>query len=487
MDRPPSVEELIAQTGAFEKPKFIPRSKRGKEAPQRTAKRKKTPLVLNPEPEEEFQPLVTAPVSQPVGGSYRHWSEKQLSEMTPRDWRILRNEYDITYKGKTFNPLRSWKELVPEAIAQAIAKAGYKEPTPIQRGAIPVALHGDVVGVAKTGSGKTLAFLVPILASILQNGSDAIQGLILAPTRELVLQIAREAEKFTRPLGLKAMSIIGGHLYEETVHQLQSDVQIVVATPGRLVDSLDREMLSLRSCTYLTLDEADKMIDMGFEKELDKVLLHLPTTRTTLMFTATITPQIEKLTHSFLSDPTHLFVGGANELVESINQRFEYVLECEEKQSMDKARFARLLKVIGRLRSTIVFANYKNVVEQIADALAERGHGDCVTIHGLKSQAAREAAIEKFRLKKASVLVATDVAARGLDVPHVSLVVNFQMSAKFEEYIHRIGRTGRAGLFGESFTFLDDSDRPVFNDLRKFLVKGGVKVPEWLLQAILTS
>jgi len=560
MSRPVSVEDLILQNLEAAKPKFVSRKQRNlrKEAsksakstnqldssvPNKRSQEDDQPQkVLEPakkkslrkyafdwdledDTSSEYAPLVTVDVSKPrnqVLKSEKHWSQKPLDQMTARDWRIFKDDYNITSKGGDLpNPLRLWEEYpqLPAKLVDILKNTlNYQEPTPIQRAAIPLALeHRDVVGIAETGSGKTLAFLLPLLTYITsiepeymkyehsqEINSNKTLGLILAPTRELALQISAECQKFTKPLGLSVVTIIGGHQYEETVHSLQNGVHIVVATPGRLIDSLERGLISLEKCYHLIMDEADKMIDMGFEKSLQQILGYLPTSdhllssldtrifrikkRTTLMFTATITPAIEKITKNYLVDPGYLYIGNANELVDNIEQKFEYLGETPgDKQTVDPKRLRRLVNVLEQHKkkgafSVIIFANYRNVVEQLADELAEKNFGGVAVIHGSKNQEARERAIKSFRAKESSVLIATDVAARGIDVPHVSMVVNFQMSNKFEEYIHRIGRTGRAGQQGESFTFIDDGDSETFQGLKKFLSRGGYNIPEWLYSA----
>lgn len=558
MSRPVSIEDLILQGLEAGRPQFISKKKRAaaKVTESVPVKRKKpkyeveqaevgptlgaTESVKKLKPrlkfsfdwdaEEEttltYMPLVTVETTtyeqeESLGS---HWSEKPLERMTARDWRIMRDDFAISSKGSVpFNPLRRWKEeeLLPQKLKDLLTnKLKYLEPTPIQRAAIPIALRKqDVVGVAETGSGKTLAFLLPLFSYLmsieteymtrehsLESNSNKALGLVLAPTRELALQITNEAEKFASSLGYSVVTIIGGHQYEETVHSLRNGVHIVVGTPGRLVDSLERGIISLEKCFHLTMDEADKMIDMGFEKQLQQILLFLPTSkslqgsidanifrvkkRTTLMFTATISPAVQKITSNYLEDPAHLVIGSANELVDSITQKFEYMGDepPDKQHEIDNKRFARLVKVLEqhakkKAFSVIIFANYRRVVEMLADELSNKLFGNIAVLHGSKGQEAREKAIENFRARKASILVATDVAARGIDVPHVSLVVNFHMSNKFEEYIHRIGRTGRAGQQGESFTFVDDGDQETFGEMKKFLSRGGYKIPDWLYKA----
>lgn len=558
MSRPVSAEDLLRSGLEESRPKFISRKSRNKrkaEAIGAEPSPRPKPSLLTPqttdtsEPTEvhvpngkkaktqgkyvfdwdatddtsqAYQPLVTLEpetVQDTVVG-LRHWSEKRREEMTPRDWRIFNDEFSIFVKGQDVGfPLRAWpeEEMLPVLLVDILQKKlRFKEPTPIQRAAVPLALrHRDMVGIAETGSGKTLAYLLPLLTYLMgiekayletehnldENNNRAL-GLILAPTRELALQITKEAEKFTKLLGFSVVCIIGGHQYEETIHSLRSGVHIVVAAPGRLVDSLERGIINLLKCYHLTLDEADKMIDMGFEKSLQQILLFLPaedqlrktldgrifsvSKRTTLMFTATITPAIETISKQYLDNPVHLTVGNPNEIVDSIKQNFEFWgPPLPDRQELDSARVAKLVKILQDHKSreqfsVIIFANYKRVVELLADVLSDKDFRNIATLHGSKSQEAREHAIASFRSKESSVLIATDVAARGLDVPHVSLVVNYQMSNKFEEYIHRIGRTGRAGKSGESVTFLDEGDRDTIPELKKFLKRGRHAVPEWM-------
>lgn len=564
MSRPLSFDEIVTKGLELKKPKFLSKSKREKlkvskpvapkilkptikyteesrdDLPQRkllpqkpSNKESLKKGLFNWDASEDtsdsYQPMVAVKAREHPDDLIRrdvHWSTKPLKSMSARDWRLMKYEFDISYKGTELqNPLRNWDEevLLPHQIRSILRDQRYEEPTPIQRAAIPIALrHRDIVGIAETGSGKTLSYLIPIL-SYLSNIEDEYMklehkqeqnlnktlALVLAPTRELALQITKEAEKFCKVLGYNVVTIIGGHQYEETIHLLRNGVHIVVATPGRLIDSLERGLVSLDKCYYLTMDEADKMIDMGFEKPLQQILLFMPaseklnttiegrilriTKRTTLMFTATISPAIEKITANYLDSPSYVFVGSANSSVDNIDQRFEFLdVSQSDKQLFDATRFAKLLSLLtseSRKRdfSVIVFANYKRVVEQLAEELSDKGFGEIATIHGSKSQEAREQAIKTFREKRASILIATDVAARGIDIPHVSMVINYQMVVKFEEYIHRIGRTGRAGKKGSSYTFVDEGDRETFADLRKFLWNGGHRIPDWLTKSIRPS
>lgn len=469
----------------------------------------------------DYQPLVEYSLrlnKSEMGLEEKHWKDKKLSEMTARDWRIMKEDYSITLRGDVEYPLRSWEESNLPTKLQNILKVElkYSDPSPIQRATIPLALKlKDLVGVAETGSGKTLAYLLPLLSYImnideryllyehqLEHNANRPLGLILAPSRELAIQITKEAKKFTDKLGLNVVTIIGGHQYEETVFSIKDGVHIVVATPGRLVDSIERGIIDIGQSFFFVIDEADKMIDMGFEKSLNQIVGYLPGSSSlsseesekfkvdrlvTLMFTATLSPTIEKLTKNYLNQPGYIIIGEAGEVVNRIEQKFYYQKGVSSDESLYKERLAQLTKLIKSHVSShpdysvIIFSNYKKTCEELSLHLEdERYHN--VVIHGSKSQDVRERVIDSFRKRKERILIATDVASRGIDVPNVSLVVNFQMPKKFEEYIHRIGRTGRAGQKGTSFSFIDDSDSEILPELKKYLSKGRIPCPEWLLR-----
>lgn len=435
-----------------------------------------------------------------------HWSLKPLQNMTKTDWRDLKDQFNIVSKGTTTNPLRNWEESgINSKLVDILYSLSFSQPTPIQRASIPIALaEQDILGIAETGSGKTVAYIVPLLNYILSIDANYLEyehlqetnlnkplGLILAPTRELANQIAAELAKFCETLNLTSISIIGGHNYEQTINSLAKGIHVAVATPGRLIDSLERGIVNLSKCHYVVFDEADRMIDMGFEKSLNSIYQYLPDLdlaskstfhinhNITLMFTATFSSSIEALTKKYLHNPAKLVIGQVGEKVDSITQQFELLSTPKDIEN----KFNKLIKVITshissnpRHYSIIIFANYIKLVEQLSSDLEKKGL-DNITIHGSKSQQARERSIEEFRQGKKRILIATDVAARGIDIANVSLVVNYQMSNKIDEYIHRIGRTGRAGNKGNSYTFLEESNREVFGDLRKFLKKNA---PNWL-------
>ncbi|TQV97358.1 hypothetical protein V2A60_000024 [Cordyceps javanica] len=444
-------------------------------------------------------------------GLGRRWNEKRLDEMRERDWRIFKEDFGISTKGGTLpNPMRNWKESgLPPRLLNIIEQVGYDEPTPIQRAAIPIALQArDLIGVAVTGSGKTAAFLLPLLVYISDlppltesNKNDGPYALILAPTRELVQQIEKEAKKFGEPLGFRCVSIVGGHSLEEQAYALRNGAEIIVATPGRLVDCIERRLLVLSQCCYVIMDEADRMIDMGFEEPVNKILDALPVSnekpdtdeaedgrlmqryvgekdryRQTMMFTATMPPLVERIAKKYLRRPAMAVIGNAGEAVETVEQQVEFVAGEDAR----KKRLQRILASNAFAPPIIVFVNIKRNCDAVAKDVRAMGWS-AVPLHGSKTQEQREAALASVRSGETQVLVATDLAGRGIDVADVSLVVNFNMATSIESYTHRIGRTGRAGKSGTAITFLGNEDADVMYDLRQMLSKSSLsKVPEEL-------
>jgi len=429
----------------------------------------------------------------------RHWSEKTLDEMAERDWRIFKEDYNISTKGGNIpHPLRSWDESgLEKGILDVIRAAGYKEPTPIQRQAIPIGLQNrDIIGTAETGSGKTAAFLIPLLAWIrslpsIERSFDADNGpyaLILAPTRELAQQIEEEAVKFGKPLGLNVVTVIGGLSREEQGFKLRLGCQIVIGTPGRLVDVLENRYLTLQQCTYVVMDEADRMIDMGFETDVKRILEYLPVTnqkpdnelaentkdfaskdkyRQTVMFTATMEPEVERLARTYLRRPATVTIGSVGRPTERVEQT---VIMCSENDKRNK-----LLDILDRgiEAPIIIFVNQKKAVDVLAKGLAKKGYNPC-TLHGGKGQESRDLALSQLKQGQKDILVATDVAGRGIDIKDVSLVINYDMAKTIKDYTHRIGRTGRAGKTGKAITFLTKEDSAVFYELKEILLESPV-------------
>lgn len=441
----------------------------------------------------------------------KHWSEKSLEDMKERDWRIFKENFGIATKGGAIpDPMRSWAESkLPTRLLDIVAGAGYDEPTPIQRAAIPIAMQSrDLIGVAVTGSGKTAAFLLPLLVYISElpplteiNKNDGPYALILAPTRELVQQIESEAKKFAGPLGFTVVSIVGGHSLEEQAYALRNGAEIIVCTPGRLVDCLERRLLVFSQCCYVIMDEADRMIDQGFEEPLTKILDAMPVSnekpdtddaenpqlmsqylggkdryRQTMMYTATMPTLVERIAKKYLRRPAIVTIGNAGEAVDTVEQRVEFVAG-EDKR---KKRLQEILSSGQFKPPIIVFVNIKRNCDMVARDIKGMGFS-AVTLHGSKTQEQREAALASLRMGQTDILVATDLAGRGIDVPDVSLVVNFNMSMNIESYTHRIGRTGRAGKSGVAITFLGPEDNDVLYDLRQIISKSSIsKVPEEL-------
>ncbi|KAE8163655.1 Pre-mRNA-splicing ATP-dependent RNA helicase prp28 [Aspergillus tamarii] len=443
----------------------------------------------------------------------KHWSEKKLEHMRERDWRIFKEDFNISTKGGSVpNPMRSWEESgLPKRLMELINKVGYKDPTPIQRAAIPIAMQSrDLIGVAVTGSGKTAAFLLPLLVYIAElpridefewRKNDGPYAIVLAPTRELAQQIEIEAKKFTEPLGFNVVSIVGGHSFEEQAYSLRNGAEIIIATPGRLVDCIERRMLVLSQCCYVIMDEADRMIDLGFEEPVNKILDALPVSnekpdseeaensmamsqhigskdryRQTMMYTATMPTAVERIARKYLRRPAIVTIGSAGEAVDTVEQRVEFIAG-EDKR---KKRLGDILSS-GEFRPPIiVFVNIKRNCDAIAREIKQWGFSS-VTLHGSKTQEQREAALASVRNGQTDVLVATDLAGRGIDVPDVSLVINFNMATTIESYTHRIGRTGRAGKSGVAITFLGNEDTDVMYDLKQMLIKSPIsRLPEEL-------
>jgi len=441
----------------------------------------------------------------------KHWSEKPLDEMRERDWRIFKENFGIATKGGAIpNPMRQWRESdLPSRLLDIVEQVGYDEPTPIQRAAIPIALQGrDLIGVAVTGSGKTAAFLLPLLVYIKElpplddyTKADGPYALIMAPTRELAQQIENEAKKFATPFGYTVVSIVGGHSLEEQAYALRNGAEIIVATPGRLVDCIERRLLVLSQCCYIIMDEADRMIDLGFEDSLNKILDALPVTnekpdtddaenaqamtryiggknryRQTMMYTATMPPLVEKIAKRYLRRPAMVTIGNVGEAVETVEQRVEFI-SGEDKR---KKRLQEILNSGQFAPPIIVFVNIKLNCDTVARDIRKMGYS-AVTLHGSKTQEQREAALASVRDGKTDILVATDLAGRGIDVADVSLVVNFNMATNIDSYTHRIGRTGRAGKSGVAITFLGNEDTDVMYDLKQMISKSSIsKLPDEL-------
>lgn len=366
-------------------------------------------------------------------------------------------------------PSMSFAELgiCPE-ILEAIELLGFETPSPIQQQAIPAALDGrDIVGLSHTGSGKTLAFSIPALENIDPN-VRGVQVLCLAPTRELAVQICREVDKLALFLdGISAVPIYGGTSFGPQLAALQRGVQFVVGTPGRVIDLMEQGELRTDNITTLVLDEADEMLDMGFQEDIDRIVSQLPINRQTLFFSATMSPAIRALINRISESPQEI----------SIERPVLTVPTCE--QSVYEVVFSSRIEVLsrliemGKMKRGLIFANTKRVVDDVVDGLLARGYS-VDRLHGDMPQSLRERVMESFRKGNLNVLVATDIAARGLDIDDVDIVVNFELPRDPEDYVHRIGRTARAGRKGKAVTFIGRRDFSLLARIERFI---GIRMP----------
>lgn len=358
-------------------------------------------------------------------------------------------------------------------ILKAVKMEGYSVPTPIQEQAIPVILEGrDLLGCAQTGTGKTAAFAIPLL-QILRNEKinekelRKVKALILTPTRELAIQIGESLTAYGRYTGLKHTVIFGGVSQVPQTNALKSGVDILVATPGRLLDLISQKYISLDHVKQFVLDEADRMLDMGFSHDMKKIIALLPVKRQTLLFSATMPQEIMKLVDAILTNPVKVEVTPVSSTVDTIDQKV-YFVERKDKKSL----LIQLLKDRS-IDSALVFTRTKHGADKVARDL-ERARITAQAIHGNKSQTARQVALNNFKLRRTRVLVATDIAARGIDVQELSHVINFDMPNMPETYVHRIGRTGRAGLGGTALSFCDSEEKVYLKDIQKLISR---KIP----------
>ena len=353
------------------------------------------------------------------------------------------------------------------ALTDELARAGFDQPTPIQQQAIPLALEGhDILGLAQTGTGKTMAFGLPMIDLIKGTSEKRVaksaKALILAPTRELVNQIAENLLPMVRSLSLRITKVVGGQSINRQVMALAKGTDVLVATPGRLIDLLDRGDVTLSSTRFLVLDEADQMLDMGFIHDLKKIAPRLATPRQTMLFSATMPKQLEELSRSYLSNPKRVQVAPPGKTADKIKQS---VLFLDKPQKQKKLREI-LSDDLGGL--SLVFARTKRGAERLSKDLIADGY-NAASIHGNKSQGQRDRAIKAFREGTVTVLVATDVAARGIDIPGVARVINYELPNVAESYVHRIGRTARAGREGEAISFCSPDERSLLKDIEKLI------------------
>lgn len=355
-------------------------------------------------------------------------------------------------------------------IKKALVTEGYVEATPIQEAAIPSILKGkDFLGCAQTGTGKTAAFAIPILQILcgkqkVIKGPKNIKALILAPTRELAIQIGESFDAYGKHMNLTSAVIFGGVSQKNQTDALRGGVDILVATTGRLLDLMQQKFINIHHVEMFVLDEADRMLDMGFLRDVKKVIAQLPKIRQTMLFSATMPPEISKLVDSILVDPVKVAVTPVSSTIELIDQAVYYV------DKKDKKPLLIHLLQDKSIASALVFSRTKHGANKITKDLNNSGI-EAQAIHGNKSQSARQLALNNFKTGITRVLVATDIAARGIDVEELSHVVNFDLPNIPETYVHRIGRTGRAGLGGVALSFCDEEEKPFLKDIQKLIAK----------------
>ncbi|MEI8201124.1 MAG: DEAD/DEAH box helicase [Eubacteriales bacterium] len=359
---------------------------------------------------------------------------------------------------------------ISKPILKALVEAGYTEATPIQAEAIMPLLEGkDLLGCAQTGTGKTAAFAIPILQGLSyeqrsSSGHRQIKALILAPTRELAIQINESFEAYGKHLGLRTMVIFGGVSQNPQTKELTSGVDILVATPGRLLDLISQKFIHLNSVKYFVLDEADRMLDMGMIHDVRRIIAYLPKERQTMFFSATMPSEIAKLSSSILKNPVKVEITPAASTVDIIDQEIYFV------NKVNKINLLIHILKNNRIDSALVFSRTKHGADKIVKAL-EKADLHAQAIHGNKSQNARQLALSNFKERKTRILVATDIAARGIDIEELSHVILFDLPEVPETYVHRIGRTGRAGLGGIAISFCDQDEKHLLRDIQKLIAK----------------
>jgi ATP-dependent RNA helicase RhlE len=346
----------------------------------------------------------------------------------------------------TFNSLG-----LSEAVLQAVGEAGYRTPTPIQHQAIPLILRGrDVIGLAQTGTGKTAAFTLP-LVNLLIDGPRRTRAVVLTPTRELCMQVEESIQKYARHSRLSVTAVFGGVPIEPQQKALQRGVDVIVATPGRLIDHLERQNVQFDDLEVLVLDEADRMLDMGFAPQINRLVNEMPRYRQTLLFSATMPPEVEVLARKYLRKPLVVQIGRRSEAAHTVTHAV-YPVPRERKSAL----LAHLLKD-GDLDSVLVFVRTKIGADRVVRHLRHDAI-EATAMHADKTQAQRTQALADFKAGKIRVLVATDIAQRGLDISHITHVISYDVPQQPEDYVHRIGRTGRASREGDAFTFMSPDE-----------------------------
>jgi len=409
----------------------------------------------------------------------------ELARMTPEEVEEYRSKLEnIRVRGKDCpKPVKTWAQAgVSLKLLEVLKKNSYEKPTPIQAQAIPTIMSGrDMIGIAKTGSGKTLAFLLPMYRHVMDQPElerdDGPIGVIMTPTRELALQIYRECKKFCKPLNLRVVCVYGGTGISEQIAELKRGAEIIVCTPGRMIDMLtanNGRVTNCHRCTYLVLDEADRMFDMGFEPQVMKIIDCIRPDKQTVMFSATFPRQMEALARKILNKPIEIQVGGRSVVCSDVQQNV-VVIEEDDK-------FLKLLELLGIYQeqgSVLAFVEKQEKADMLFKDLLRRSY-PCLSLHGGMDQFDRDSTIADFKNGVTNLMIATSVAARGLDVKQLILVVNYDCPNHYEDYIHRCGRTGRAGRKGTSFTFITSEQGRHAGDIIKALESSADDVPDEL-------
>lgn len=419
-----------------------------------------------------------------------------IKSLTKTEVKTLRENDSVVIKGKNniIKPILEWSHLgLPSSIYSVLQTLKYDSPTPIQCEALPHIMNGnDFIGIAQTGSGKTIAFLLPLFRQLLSsNGEKKHQSgytgakpraIIITPTRELTLQIAKTAKPFADKLNLKICKCYGGQSISKQIADLKKDVDIIVGTPGRIIDLLctnGGRILNLSDIRYLVMDEADRMFDMGFEPQILKILQVIRPDRQTVLFSATFPPKIQSLARKILDNPVEVLIGSKNIVNENIEQHFE-IVENEE------SKFNKLLQILGNKYKendgkVLIFVERQDSCDKMVKKLLSRGYA-VMSLHGGKDQTERGGTIRDFKNGVIDIIVATSVASRGLDVDNLKLVINYDAPSHIEDYVHRVGRTGRGGNSGESFTILTPNEEKCASDLVRVLKVSKLEIPKELAE-----
>ncbi|KAL5529529.1 DBP2_1 [Sanghuangporus baumii] len=406
--------------------------------------------------------------------------DKRVSARSDKEVQDFRRDKQIIVSGRNVpKPIFSFDETgFPEYLMATISAQGFPSPTPIQCQAWPMALSGrDMVGIAQTGSGKTIAFALPAILHInaqpLLAPGDGPIALVLAPTRELAVQTQQECAKFGSSSRIRNTAIYGGAPKGPQIRDLQRGVEIVIATPGRLIDMLDSGKTNLRRVTYLVMDEADRMLDMGFEPQIRKIVSQIRPDRQTLMFSATWPKDVQKLANDFLHDFIQVNIG-STELTanHSIRQIIEVCTDFEKRNKL----IQHLERISTENAKVLIFVGTKRVADDITKYLRQDGW-PALAIHGDKEQRERDWVLEEFKAGRSPILIATDVASRGLDVKDIGYVINYDFPNNLEDYVHRIGRTGRAGMEGTAYTYFTTENARSARDLITILREAKAEVP----------